>query len=279
MSDPQDKVAVIGLDAATWRIINPHDDILPTFKALCAKFLSTTLISDICRTHSAPVWTTMFSGIRAIEHRILDWTILGGPDSRLWTRNDIPVRFFWEYYPPKTAFAIAIPCVFPVLYYGYENPPLDMGLPSDRVPVPIGSVKDENDRVTGFVTEALKNPATRFVAAVYRTPDVACHLMDNKGRLEVYKHIDQTLDRLLPMLQGWKWLIVSDHGCQNLPGADFEVKLPPRKFFGNHHRDGILITNTPAFKSYTAYDVSRKLLNHTQEVTHTRLMHPRHKGG
>jgi hypothetical protein len=274
----EQRLAIIGLDCATWRLITPYDDRLPTFRALANKHFSSTLISDVCRTHSAPVWTTFFSGIRAVEHRILDWTIDGSYDSRLWTRNDIPVRFFWEYYQEKTSYALAIPCVFPVLYYGIPHPGKYMGLP-ETSDLKAEDVKRENNTLTRQVLECFKNPDVQFVAAVYRSLDTACHLMNTEARLEIYEHVDKTLrEWIMPALEGWNWIILSDHGCENLDRTDNDVKLPPDKFYGNHHRDGILITNRPdLFKAYSVYELSRKVLNFVRRQTHERRMHPKHR--
>lgn len=274
----KDRLAIIGLDCATWRIITPNDKRLSTFRALANKYFAATLISDVCRTHSAPAWTTFFSGIRAVEHRILDWTLDGTAETRLWTRNDIPVRFFWEYYPPGQAAALAIPCVFPVLFYGVEAKPY-FGLP-ERTDIDIEDIKAENNALTQAIRKCIAKPDLRFLAAVYRSSDIACHLLNVERRLLVYEHLDKTLrEWIMPQLEGWDWIILSDHGCADLDVTDNDVKLPRDQFFGNHHRDGILITNCPKrFGEYTLYDLSRKVLNVVQSQTHERRMHPKAGG-
>lgn len=265
------RLAIIGLDCATWRIITPNDARLPTFRDLANKHISTTLISDVCRTHSAPIWTTFFSGIRAVEHGILDWTINGKAETRLWTRNDIPVRFYWEYYPKGQSYALAIPCVFPVLFYGKERPHNLVGL-VDRKTLTVEGIKAQCNMLTNILAECLQDPKARFVAVVYRAADTACHLLDAERRIQVYEHLDKTLrEWIMPHLKGWDWIILSDHGCENLDRTDNEVKLAPAEFYGNHHRDGILITNAEQYKSYQIYTLSRKLRRFVQAETHEHL--------
>ncbi|MFB6077143.1 MAG: alkaline phosphatase family protein, partial [Candidatus Nanohaloarchaea archaeon] len=63
---------VIGIDAATWNIIDEHLDDLPTFQRLKEEGTAETLVLDQ-KPWSASCWTSMFSGKPTEEHGHTDF--------------------------------------------------------------------------------------------------------------------------------------------------------------------------------------------------------------
>jgi len=79
------KVAILGLDAADWKIIRPmvESGRLPNFKTLMDKGATGVLIARE-PMWSPALWTTMVTGVRRIKHGITDFAV---------PKSDPPVPF------------------------------------------------------------------------------------------------------------------------------------------------------------------------------------------
>ena len=82
---------VIGIDAATWKIIKPNLDKLKNIRKLMEEGKYKTLPSDI-RPISASAWCSIFSGKLPEEHKNTDFVV----DGELQTREKIKVDFIWD---------------------------------------------------------------------------------------------------------------------------------------------------------------------------------------
>ena len=106
-------------------------DILPTIKSLLDKgYVITKTFVDFDPVHSAPCWTTIFSGVHPKKHKHLNFfkVPLYGKirglrrfvKPRLLRREDIPVKFIWDELSEEgyRAYALNIPFVYPPYSFG-----------------------------------------------------------------------------------------------------------------------------------------------------------------
>nr|MDO8044216.1 alkaline phosphatase family protein [Candidatus Baldrarchaeota archaeon] len=73
---PKEKLILIGVDGATWKIINPliEDGKLPTFELFVSEGAYGTLESTV-PPNTPPAWTSIFTGVNPGKHGITDFSI------------------------------------------------------------------------------------------------------------------------------------------------------------------------------------------------------------
>lgn len=111
------KVLVIGLDGATWDLIEPwtRENKLPAFKKLMVDGCYGALESTIPHV-TPPAWTSMTSGKNPAKHGIFDFTMVekdkGGWKSPLYTSMSKHGKEVWDYLPGKSII-VNIPLTYP----------------------------------------------------------------------------------------------------------------------------------------------------------------------
>lgn len=112
------KVVLIGIDSASWKIIDPFvkEGYLPNFKLLKEKGFSSVLLSTYPPI-SPPGWISLFTGVEPLRHRIFDF-IKRKKNSYFAEpifSSDRKAPFIWEHLTKKNkrTIAIGIPFAYP----------------------------------------------------------------------------------------------------------------------------------------------------------------------
>jgi len=247
---------VIGVDAATWRIINPNIDQLPTFK----KILS---ICDHDTIHlkekpfSPPLWCGMFCGKSAEEHGHKDFVV----DGEIQTREMIKVDFIWDVLDKKgvNVKAFNIPFVVPPYNFNVKFDSIGFGLPDNPT-----EWEEELEKVTEKTIE-LMNEKTEVIITTFTSLDRVQHFhWGEPVVLEWYKKLDSKLNKILfggnfINDEKNKLIIISDHGFCSFGESNVQT-LPQktstgREIKGDHHEDAIIITKNIDYKIEKPQDV------------------------
>jgi predicted AlkP superfamily phosphohydrolase/phosphomutase len=244
-------VIVIGIDAATWNIINPNLDDLPNFKRLKNTGKSGVLEIDM-KPLSAAVWCSMFCGRSPEEHGNLEYVI----NDKLQTRHDIKVEFIWDILKREgfDVKALNIPFIVPPYNFNCDFKPVGFGLPVNEM-----EWEEELERVTEKAKEIIKsNPD--FFAVVYTSLDRIQHFHWGEPIiLEWYKKMDEKLGELLNLIrENDKLIVISDHGFCSREEAKVQT-LPEmgegREIKGDHSDEGIVITKNVNYEIKRPQDV------------------------
>lgn len=233
---------VLGIDAATWTVVRPNLDRLPTFTKLCQVGQCRELVL-LEKPISPSVWCGMFCGLTPQEH---------GHDSfvsgdRLVRREDIKVQFIWDilHQQGKKVMALNVPFVVPPYSFGVDFKPVGFGLPTNEK-----EWHEELERITAKTQELLaQRPA--LVIAVYSLLDRIQHFHWGEACvLDWYQRLDRKMGELLWdtgfMAQKDNQLVViSDHGFSSFGEAKVQT-LPLKSEWGelkgDHHENALLIT-------------------------------------
>ncbi len=231
------RLLIIGIDAATWSVIDKNIDVLQTFRKLKKEF-DTKILTIDQKPYSAPCWTSMFTGLKEEEHRHHEFVI----DGEIQTRNDIRAEFVWDILARKGARIKALNVPFIVPPYNYN---LDFRAPGMGVPTNKKEWSEEIREVTKKSIEILKNENLDLFITCYVSLDKLQHLHWGEPIVvEFYKMIDAAIAKIIPY--GEKIIIVSDHGFCSFGEA--KVQTLPKKtrngaeLKGDHHEDAILLT-------------------------------------
>lgn len=233
---------VLGIDAATWTVIRPNLDKLPTFRKLCEIGKCQELILNE-KPISPSVWCGMFSGKTPEEHRHESFIA----DNKLVKREDIKVDFIWDilHREGKKVKALNVPFIVPPYSYGIDFKPVGFGLPTNA-----REWQEEIERVTEKAKELLAQRLDLLIV-VYTLLDRIQHFHWGESLVvEWYRRLDGRIGHLL-FDNGFldseenKLIIISDHGFCSFGEA--KVKTLPEqteqgKLKGDHHENALLIT-------------------------------------
>lgn len=231
-------IAAIGLDGATWSIIKPNLDKLPTFRQLLDRSFHSTLLCDVRPVHSAPSWTTLFTGLKTDEHAITNFVMEENARQALLRKK----LFLWDRIQKSQA--MCVPLALPPINHQYEL--------KDWESVVLSITREEmrasTDRLLKDVKEAVQSKALDFLAVVFPETDRAQHIFWHQPQvvLEHYQHVDAMLAQLMPMLEREDFLILSDHGFTDAAETRRNNWDTVRENqTGGHHPEGIAISNRP----------------------------------
>ncbi|HSB47673.1 MAG TPA: alkaline phosphatase family protein [Candidatus Bilamarchaeum sp.] len=227
---------VIGLDGATWDVIKPNLASLPAFSALLGKYMHSTLVCDVRPVHSAPSWTTIFSGKTPEEHGILHFVMGESARNALMAKK----MFVWD--RAKRPIVMGIPVSLPPINVNFEL----RGWESVVLSTTSEEMKGSTEKLLTETVNAIRFGESDLVAVVFSEPDRAQHIFWHEPEkvLEHYKSIDSALSRLMPHLEGKEFLILSDHGftdAQTTKKNGWDTVRDNQT--GGHHPDGIAISN------------------------------------
>lgn len=87
------KVAIIGIDGATWKIINPliEQGLLPNFKSLIDQGAH-GILKTVVPTSSPLIWTSVATGVTPEEHNIWKFTITSLPGAKKGAHPNFPPK-------------------------------------------------------------------------------------------------------------------------------------------------------------------------------------------
>ncbi|MEW6722388.1 MAG: alkaline phosphatase family protein [Candidatus Micrarchaeota archaeon] len=227
---------VIGLDGATWDVIKPNIGSLPAFGELLGRYKHSVLECDVRPVHSAPSWTTIFSGLTPEQHGVRDFVMDRAARDELLSRK----IFIWQ--KVRRAIVMGVPIALPPLNHNYEL--------RDWESVVLAVKEEEMFRGTkkllGDTIAAIEYGGANLVAVVFSEPDRAQHIFwgDNLALLEHYKSVDAALGKLMPYFAKEDFLILSDHGftdAQETKRMGWDNVRENQA--GGHHPAGIAISN------------------------------------
>jgi len=180
---------VIGIDAATWDMIKPHRDELPNFDRLMEECEHKTVTVEET-PKSAPLWTSIFTGLRQEEHGHKDFVV----DDELQKRDDIDGTFVWEKLDDEVDTRILqIPAVIPPINWNTDYEPEGFGVSSD-----LDELEADRKKLLEKSREVLESDP-EFFAVVFMQLDRVSHFYwsDKELILEWYRKMDEVLGELL----------------------------------------------------------------------------------
>ncbi len=245
---------IIGIDGATWDIIKPNLDELPTFKKLLENYNHKTLHLDQ-KPWSASVWCSMFSGLKPEKHGHHNFV----EDGKLVAREDIETEFIWDKLQKKEISVKALNVPFLVPPYNFN---VNFIPPGKGVPISEEELKQEINSVTEKALEILTKNKPEVSIICYTALDkLSHHHWGEPIMLDYYKKIDKSLSKLVELDD--ELIIISDHGFCDYDKAPIQT-LPKKTktgkiLKGDHHPDAILITKNIDFKINQPEDVAKFL--------------------
>lgn len=245
---------VIGIDAATWKVIKPNLDRLTHFNELMDSGEFGSIELSI-KPLSAISWCSMFSGKLPEEHNHTNFVENG----KLKKREDIPVDFVWDTLSEKgyQVKVLNVPFVVPPFNFNCDFKPVGHGLPTKEE-----EWEEELERVTEKAKEILSNPPDLFIMA-YTLLDRIQHF--HWGETVVtdwYQRVDEKLGELIPYEE--KILVCSDHGMADFDEATVQT-LPRetksgRKLRGDHSTTSMYIKKNVKATPKSIPDISNVIL-------------------
>ena len=248
------KLLVIGLDAATWRVIRPNLDQLPYFKKLMEQEEHKNIIAQDA-VLSPAIWCTIFSGKTLAEHGHKKYVV----DDKLQARKDVKVQFVWDILNDKFDIrALQIPFVIPPYNFNCEYKAIGHGASYD-----LDELAEDVDKLFFKALEILKQSPDIFIV-VFNHLDRLQHFHWGEPLiLAWYKKMDKILSMLTKY--GEKLIIVSDHGfCSK---GEAKVQTLPNKndkgefLKGDHHEQAILITKNISYSINKHKDIFKAILD------------------
>lgn len=235
-------IFVLGIDAATFRVIKPNLGKLPTFKRLCEIGKCQELVLKE-KLVSPSIWCGMFSGKTLEEHGHESFVIR----DKLVKREDIEVEFIWDilHKEGKKVRVLNIPFVVPPYCFGVDFKPVGFGLPTNEK-----EWQEELDRVTEKTGELLVEGAELLIS-VYTLLDRIQHFHWGEDCVvEWYKKLDGKIGEII-FDTGFlnsetnRLLVISDHGFCSFGEAKIQT-LPKETeqgtLKGDHDENAVLIT-------------------------------------
>ncbi|UCG95427.1 MAG: alkaline phosphatase family protein [archaeon] len=251
---------VLGIDAATWKVIKPNLEVLPNFRKLLDTCESGTIHLKE-KPYSPPLWCGMFCGKGSEEHKHREYVV----DGEVQTREDISVEFIWDVLDKRgyDIRALNVPFVVSPYNFNVEFEGIGFGLPTDEK-----EWNEELEKITEKIVELLKEGPDVLIA-VFTSLDRIQHFhWGEPVVVEWYKKMDKRLGEILFETgfmdkEGNKLIIISDHGFCSFGEA--KVQTLPKitksgiEMKGDHHEDAILITKNVGYRIKRPQDVFNAL--------------------
>lgn len=232
---------VLGIDAATWTVIKPNIERLPTFKKLCEMGKCQELVLKE-KPISPSVWCGIFSGKTPGEHR--HESFVAG--DKIVKREDIKVEFIWDILHREggKVRALNVPFVVPPYSFNVDFRPVGFGLPTNEK-----EWQEELDRVTGEAKELLAEKPDLLIV-VYTLLDRIQHFHWGEDYVvKWYQRLDTNIGELLFHSDflgdnSNRLIVISDHGFCSFGEAKIQT-LPLKSDWGelkgDHHENALFI--------------------------------------
>lgn len=231
------RLLVIGVDAATWKIIEPNLDKFPTIRKLIRDKKNNFGTIKLKESPKSPsVWCSMFSGKTPDEHGHHDFF----QDGKVRTRDDINVKFIWDIIGNKIDIRVLqVPFVYPPYNFNCQYTPPSSGLITD-----LEELSDNAFDKFELSKHILSQGPDVFIT-VFTCLDQLSHFHWGEPIIiEWYRTIDMMIGELIELAD--KSIIISDHGFGDW--KDSKVHTLPEKtqegkeIKGDHHDEAIFIT-------------------------------------
>jgi predicted AlkP superfamily phosphohydrolase/phosphomutase len=253
-------IFVLGVDAATWSVVKPNLESLPTFKRLTQVGKCKELVLRE-KPISPSVWCGMFCGKVPAEHGHQNYVVNGN----IVKREDIKVDFIWDILrrEGKKVEALNVPFIVPPYSFGVDFKPVGFGLPTNEK-----EWQEELERVTAKTKELLTEKPDLLVS-VYTLLDRIQHFHWGEDCvLEWYRKLDEKIGQLIfdtgLLSENNKLIVVSDHGFCSFGEAKIQT-LPQQmehgKLKGDHHESALLITVNVDYEIDRPQDVFYAILS------------------
>lgn len=249
-------LSVLGIDGATWEMIDKFKDDLPNLQKLIKENGKQTLrVKDVVL--SAALWTTIFSGVPTKEHGHKKFVI----NDKLQTRNDIKVDFIWDRLEKENikSIALQIPFVYPPFNSGSDYKPFAHGGVTDN----IDELKKDTDGIFLESIKLIKNNKPEAFFVVFAALDKVQHF--HWGEDDVLKYWYKKMDEIVGVFDKLsdKLIILSDHGfCDR--GKARQKTLPDKtewgKIKGDHFEEAILVTKNIDYKIKSHKDIFKAVV-------------------
>ncbi|RLC94918.1 MAG: hypothetical protein DRI39_01390 [Chloroflexi bacterium] len=235
-------IFVLGIDAATWTVVRPNLESLPTFNKL-SQVGDCSVLTLTEKPISPSIWCGMFSGKTFAEHGHDSFAVQG----RLVKREDLNVEFIWDILQRegKSVKVLNVPFVVPPYSFGVDFKPVGFGLPTDP-----REWQEELDRVTSKTRYLLKQKPDVLISCYTLLDRVQHFHWGEDCVLEWYRKLDAMMGDLI-LKTGFledesnRLIVISDHGFCSFGEAKVQT-LPSRsesgELKGDHHEDALLIT-------------------------------------
>ncbi len=249
---------ILGVDAATWKMIKPNLDELPSWKRLVEECKPGTV--ELKEDPLSPlIWCGMFSGMYYNEHGHKEFV----DDGDIVGRDDLDVEFFWDELDMDVR-ALNVPFVVPPYSYNVDFEPVGYGLPTTEE-----EWNEELEKVTEKTKEVLREGPDVLVS-VFTTLDRVQHFHWGEDMvLDWYKEVDERLGELLfdtGFLEDEdnRLILISDHGFCSFGEAKVQT-LPEEtehgKLKGDHHEEAVVITKNVERSIVEPQDVYRSVMD------------------
>lgn len=251
---------VLGVDAATWKMIKPNIDELPNWKRLMEECDAGTV--ELEEEPLSPlIWCGMFSGAYYEEHGHREFM----EDGDIVERSDLDVDFVWdELDDEKDIRAFNVPFVVPPYSHNVDFEPISYGLPTEEE-----EWGEELEKVTSKTKEILDEEPDVLVS-VFTSLDRVQHFHWGEDIvLKWYKKMDERLGEILfdtGFLEDEdnKLILISDHGFCSFGEAEVQT-LPKEtekgKLKGDHHEEAVVVTKNVERDIGEPQDVYRAIMD------------------
>lgn len=256
-------IFVLGIDAATWKVVGANLSRLENFGRLCSLGRCQELVLREPPV-SPSVWCSMFSGKTPQEHGHHGYVVNG----RIVRREDIEVDFIWDILQRrgKRVRVLNVPFVVPPYSLNVDFRPVGFGLPTNEK-----EWHEELERVTTRTKELLQERPDLLVS-VYTLLDRIQHFhWGEECVVDWYQKVDRRIGELVfdtSFLESRdnKLVVVSDHGFCSFGEA--KVKTLPEeteygRLKGDHHETALLITVNLDYEINAPQDVFYAILTAT----------------
>ena len=210
---------------------------------------------------SAPLWTSIFTGLRQSEHGHKDFVV--GED--LQKRSDIDADFVWEKLDSTIDVKVLqVPSVIPPINFNTEYEPEGFGISSD-----LDELEADRKKLIKKSKEVLEEDP-EFFAVVFMQLDRVSHFYwnDKELILEWYKKMDEVLGELLEYYDfesDEPLIVLSDHGFAEFGEGRVQTlpeETPHGKLEGDHHEDAVLITKNVDYEINQPEDVGKAIMDY-----------------
>ncbi len=241
-----EKLIIIGLDGATFRIINPllTKNFLPNFKYLIENGVAFPLLSTIPYA-TIPAWPSFMTGANPGKHGVFDFFKKENGVKRIVRSTDIAMETLWEILSRygKRSIIVNVPCTFPpleiegIMISGMLTPsgaqfcyPSDIqdtineisggyrineraDLKGEKL---LMDVYDVSERQIKTFSTLLKREKWDFAMLMLRGTDVLSHFFWKESNKigEFYRYVDEFIGKIITDFPDATIFIISDHGFQ-----------------------------------------------------------------
>ena len=249
---------VLGVDAATWKVIKPNLDELPNWKRLVEECDAGTV--ELEEDPLSPlIWCGMFSGAYYEDHGHKEFV----EDGDIVEREDLDVDFLWDKLDVDVR-ALNVPFVVPPYSHNVDFEPVGYGLPTTEE-----EWEEELEKVTNKTKELFEEDPGVLVS-VFTTLDRVQHFHWGEDMvLDWYKEVDKRLSEILfdtGFLEDEdnRLILISDHGFCSFGEAEVQT-LPEEtehgELKGDHHEEAVVVTKNVERSIEEPQDVYRAVMD------------------